>query len=67
MKYYIAEVTEMINGFETSKIVLVEAMQEQSALKKLYKIMKTWRGDGDDSYEDESASRKKYPRQTISY
>jgi hypothetical protein len=54
MKHFIGTVEEMINGFETTNTVLVVARNKQSAQNKLNKIMKTWRGDGDDSHEDES-------------
>jgi len=46
MKKFIATVEEMINGFETTKTVLIGARNQQSAQNKLNKIMKTWRGNG---------------------
>lgn len=46
MKTFIAQVSEMINGFETTNTVLVSAKNNESAQKKLNKRMKVWREGG---------------------
>ena len=47
MKYFLAIVTEMINGFESTHNVFISAKTEKSAESKLKRTMKVWRDEAD--------------------